>query len=134
LPEQKKSPWKFSGQSSAVREREKNDGGTDMEKLCHVTVVKKANIYFDGKVTSRTIQFKDGNRKTLGIILPGQYEFGTEDKEHMEVLAGEIDVLLPGSEEWASYEAGQTFDIPANCRFQVSVNEVSDYCCSYIKE
>lgn len=105
-----------------------------MDKLTHVTVVKKANIYFDGKVTSRTVLLEDGNRKTLGIILPGQYEFGTEDREHMEVLAGRIDVLLPGSKAWASYAAGQAFDIPANCRFQVSADTVSDYCCSYIKE
>lgn len=105
-----------------------------MEEFNHVTVVKKANIYFDGKVTSRTVLFEDGNRKTLGIILPGRYEFGTEDKEHMKVLAGRIDVLLPGCDAWASYGAGQTFDIPAHCKFQVSADVVSDYCCSYIKE
>jgi uncharacterized protein YaiE (UPF0345 family) len=105
-----------------------------MDKLENVTAVKKANVYFGGNVTSRTIFLEDGRRKTLGIILPGQYEFGTEDKEHMEVLAGKLNILLPGSETWASFETGQTFDIPANCKFKVSVNEVSDYCCSYIKE
>ena len=105
-----------------------------MEELKCVTVIKKANIYFDGRVTSRTVLLEDGNRKTLGIILPGQYEFGTEDREHMEVLVGRIDVLLPDSTAWASYETGQAFDIPAHCRFQVSADMVSDYCCSYIKE
>lgn len=105
-----------------------------MDQFKNVTVVKKANVYFDGKVTSRTILLEDGTRKTLGIILPGQYEFGTEDKEHMEVLAGKLNVLLPGTETWASFDAGQSFDIPANSRFKISANEVSDYCCSYIKE
>lgn len=105
-----------------------------MDRLENVIVVKKANVYFAGKVTSRTILLEDGTRKTLGIILPGQYEFGTEDKEHMEVLAGKLSVLLPGSETWASFEARQTFEIPANCKFKVSANEVSDYCCSYQKE
>lgn len=105
-----------------------------MDRFENVTAVKKANVYFDGKVTSRTVIFEDGTRKTLGIMLPGQYEFGTGDKEQMEVLAGKMNVMLPGSEEWVTFEAGQTFEIPANCSFKVSVEEVSDYCCSYIKE
>jgi uncharacterized protein YaiE (UPF0345 family) len=51
----------------------------------NVNVVREANIYFDGKVTSRTVIFKDGSKKTLGILLPGDYEFGTKEKEIMEV-------------------------------------------------
>lgn len=105
-----------------------------MDKFDNVTVVKKANIYYDGKVTSRTVLFGDGTRKTLGIILPGEYEFGTADKEIMEVLAGKLNVLLPGNKAWQSFAAGQTFEVPANSKFRVSADEVSDYCCSYIKE
>ena len=105
-----------------------------MNQFENVTVVKKANIYFGGKVTSRTIFLADGARKTLGVILPGEYEFDTADQEHMEVLAGKLSVLLPGSETWVSFAAGQTFDIPANSKFKVSAVEVADYCCSYIKE
>ncbi|MPN29949.1 Pyrimidine/purine nucleoside phosphorylase [bioreactor metagenome] len=105
-----------------------------MDRFENVTAMKKANIYFEGKVTSRTLFLKDGSRKTLGIILPGQYEFGTGDKENMEVLAGVIKVLLPDSNTWVSYEAGKSFDVPANSTFQISVDQVSDYCCSYIKE
>lgn len=85
-------------------------------------------------MTSRTLFLGDGARITLEIILPGQYEFSTENKEHMEVLAGKLNVLLPGNEVWASFEAGQIFDIPANCKFKIAVDEVSDYCCSYINE
>lgn len=105
-----------------------------MDTFENVSVVKKANVYFEGKVTSRTVLFADGTRKTLGIILPGEYEFGTGDKERMEVLAGVISVLLPDSKQWVSYEAGHSFEIPANSVFHISVDQVSDYCCSYIKE
>jgi uncharacterized protein YaiE (UPF0345 family) len=98
----------------------------------NVSVVKKANIYFDGKVTSRTVIFNDGTRKTLGIMMPGEYEFGTEAKEVMEVLAGKLTVLLPGESEWQAFVEGQTFEVPANSKFKLIVENVSDYCCSYI--
>jgi purine/pyrimidine-nucleoside phosphorylase len=105
-----------------------------MDKFENVSVVKKANIYFDGRVTSRTVLFTDGSKKTLGIILPGEYEFGTGDKEHMEILAGELKALLPGKVKWESFKAGRSFDIPANSKFKVSADELTDYCCSYIKD
>lgn len=104
-----------------------------MDKFENVTVVKKANIYFDGKVTSRTVLFPDGTRKTLGIMMPGEYEFGTAEKEIMEVLGGKLKVLLPGSNDWDNYCEGQTFEVDANSKFKLVVDEVSDYCCSYIK-
>ncbi len=105
-----------------------------MDNFTNVTVVKKANIYFKGNVTSRTVLFEDGTRKTLGIILPGEYEFGTADRERMEVLAGILKALLPGGKKWESFGPGQAFEIPANSKFKVAADEVSDYCCSYIKE
>lgn len=105
-----------------------------MDKFENVTIIKKANIYFEGKVTSRTVVFGDGSKKTLGMMQPGQYEFATGDKEEMEILAGKIRVLLPQSGEWQAFEAGQTFAVPANCKFQVAMEELVDYCCSYIKE
>jgi uncharacterized protein YaiE (UPF0345 family) len=105
-----------------------------MSKLENVTIIKEANVYYDGKVTSRTVLFEDGTRKTLGIILPGEYEFGTEDRERMEVLAGKLTVLLPGSSEWVSYTEGQAFEVPAHSSFKVTAEGVADYCCSYSKE
>lgn len=102
-----------------------------MEQFENVTVVKKANIYFQGKVTSRTIMFSNGEKKTLGIMMPGEYEFGTEKKELMEVLAGKLEVLLPGSHEWTVFSEGQCFEVPANSKFKLVVKEISDYCCSY---
>lgn len=97
-----------------------------------VTIVKAANIYFDGKVTSRTVKFNDGTTKTLGIMLPGEYDFGTEAAELMEILAGDLEVKLQGSENWRSVSGGESFDVPANSRFQLEVTSVVDYCCSYL--
>ena len=105
-----------------------------MDKFDKVSIVKKANSYFEGKVTSRTVLFADGEKKTLGIMMPGKYEFGTDDKEEMEILAGKMQVLLPSSNEWINIKEGQTFEVPANSKFKLLVEEVSDYCCSYIKE
>ncbi len=104
-----------------------------MSEFTNVTIVKKANVYFDGKVTSRTIVFADGNTKTLGVMLPGEYEFGTGDKELMEILAGDLDVLLPGATEWKTFGAGTAFEVPANSKFSLKVRTLADYCCSFIK-
>ncbi|MGC9387324.1 MAG: pyrimidine/purine nucleoside phosphorylase [Hydrogenovibrio sp.] len=103
-----------------------------MSQFENVTAVKAANIYYDGKVTSRTLLFADGTRKTLGILLPGDYEFGTEAAEMMEMLAGEVEVLLPGETEWRAVSAGETFEVPANAKFGIQVKTVADYCCSYL--
>jgi len=103
-----------------------------MNDFTDVSIVKAANIYFDGKVTSRTVKFKDGTHKTLGIMMPGDYSFNTDAKEVMEILAGSMDIRLAGSDEWNSYAAGSSFEVPANSSFDLKVTEVSDYCCSYI--
>ena len=103
------------------------------DRFEQVTVVKKANVYFDGKVTSRTVWFPDGSRKTLGVMLPGSYEFGTDAAEIMEVLAGEMTVCLPGDDAWQTFKAGESFNVPANAKFQLEINCVADYCCSYCR-
>lgn len=105
-----------------------------MSEFKNVTVVREANVYFDGNVTSRTVVFPDGTRKTLGFMLPGQYEFGTDAAELMEILAGELKVRLPDSSEWKTVRAGESFNVPAASKFAVSVETVADYCCSYIAE
>jgi purine/pyrimidine-nucleoside phosphorylase len=98
-----------------------------------VTVVRKANIFFDGKVSSRTVIFPDGSKKTLGIMLPGEYEFGTAEKEIMEIQSGEMDVQLPGSLEWQTFTGGSSFEVPADSKFRLKVRSIADYCCSFIK-
>jgi uncharacterized protein YaiE (UPF0345 family) len=104
-----------------------------MADFKNVTVVQKANIYFDGKVTSRTVLFPDGSKKTLGIMLPGDYEFSTGDREIMTILAGELDVRLPGQSGWKSVRGGESFEVPANAKFGLKVKLVTDYCCSYLR-
>ena len=101
------------------------------DKFENVTVVKKANVYFDGKVTSRTVLFADGTRKTLGFMMPGEYEFDTGSREVMEMLSGEMDVLLPGRKDWQTFTAGQSFAVPANATFKLKLEKAVDYCCSY---
>ena len=97
----------------------------------NVTIIKKANVYFDGKVTSRTVLFSDGTRKTLGFMMPGEYEFSTGARELMEVLNGEMDVLLPDQSDWQTFKAGQFFEVPADSSFRLKLNGAVDYCCSY---
>ena len=104
-----------------------------MSEFNNVTIIKGANVYFDGKVTSRTVIFDDGTKKTLGIMLPGDYEFGTEEKELMEILAGDLEVLLPGNDQWQNIKGGEAFEVSANAKFSLKIKTVTDYCCSYIK-
>jgi len=118
----------------AVNEDNTSKGEQFMEQFKDVAIVKKANIYFNGQVTSRTVLFADGTKKTLGIMLPGEYEFGTAAAEVMEILAGKADVLLPGQSEWQNYQEGDVFQVPANSKFQLKVQTVVDYCCSYIEK
>jgi uncharacterized protein YaiE (UPF0345 family) len=107
--------------------------GQAMSEFKNVTVVREANIYFDGKVTSRTVMFADGSKKTLGVMLPGEYEFGTGDKEIMDILSGDLDVLLPGERTWKPIKGGESFEVASNSRFKLKVRMLSDYCCSFIK-
>ncbi len=103
-----------------------------MSKFKNVTVVKAANVYFDGKVTSRVVEFDSGEIKTLGIMLPGEYRFGTEKKEIMEIQSGTVEIKLPGSQAWVTIVGGESFEVEANAAFDIKVIEVTDYCCSYI--
>jgi purine/pyrimidine-nucleoside phosphorylase len=104
-----------------------------MSEFKNITIVKKANIYFDGKVTSRTLVFPDGSKKTLGIMLPGEYEFNTAEKEIMEIFAGDLEVLLPGSTAWKTIREGETFEVPPQSKFNLKIKTLTDYCCSFIQ-
>jgi uncharacterized protein YaiE (UPF0345 family) len=103
-----------------------------MEEFKNVTVFKRANVYFEGRVTSRTVLFGDGTRKTLGIMLPGEYEFGTGNREIIEILVGDLEIFLPGSSGWKAVKAGESFEVPANSKFKLIIKTITDYCCSYL--
>ncbi len=99
----------------------------------NVTVTREANIYFNGQVTSRTIHFADGSSKTLGIMQPGEYTFDTQAAELMEIMKGQLEVLIAGTDTWKTICSGQSFDVPANSSFQLKVATLTDYCCSFLK-
>ncbi|MAX24653.1 MAG: hypothetical protein CMJ19_09135 [Phycisphaeraceae bacterium] len=98
----------------------------------NVSVNPKANVYYDGKVVSFTINFEDGSRKTMGLIYPGEYNFGTEAAENMAITDGTCKVKVKGESEWTVYEGGQAFDVPANSSFDIVVESgIAQYVCSY---
>ncbi|MBO2943432.1 pyrimidine/purine nucleoside phosphorylase [Paenibacillus sp. F411] len=102
-----------------------------MSQFNQVSVQKEANIYYDGQVTSRTVILENGEKVTLGIMLPGSYEFGTDGPEIMEILSGDLKVLLPGEESWMEIQGQATFHVPAKASFKLEIRKVTDYCCSY---
>lgn len=103
------------------------------EEFSNVTIIKKANIYFDGGVTSRIVIFPDGSRKTLGIMQPGEYKFDTAEPEIMAIISGELEVLLPGESAWRPVKGGEQFKVPGQAAFCLKIKKVTDYCCSFVR-
>jgi hypothetical protein len=98
-----------------------------------VTAVTKANIYFDGRVVSHSILFADQSKKTLGLIYPGHYHFGTDKAERMDIIAGQCSVKLDGPSAVKTYAAGDTFEVPAKSGFDIDVKaSICEYVCSYL--
>jgi uncharacterized protein YaiE (UPF0345 family) len=98
----------------------------------NVSVVCKANVYFDGKVVSHTVLFQDQSKKTIGIIYPGQYTFNTGVPEVMEIVAGACRVKVKGEQEWKAYGAGAAFKVPGNSGFDIAVDSgVAEYVCAF---
>ena len=105
-----------------------------MDKFKDVNVDKLANIYFKGNVISRNIFFKNGSRKTLGVMLPGKYEFNTKARELMEITSGKLSLKLQNNDEWKLIKDGMDFNIPKNSSFKVEVLELVNYTCSYFND
>ena len=99
----------------------------------NVTAVAKANVYFDGRVVSHSILFPDGSRKTLGLIYPGKFHFGTDQAERMEIVAGACEVKLDGQAPVTHHGASQAFDVPAKSGFEIEVKSgICEYICSFL--
>jgi len=96
-----------------------------------VSVIKQANIYFDGKCVSHTVIFADGSKKTIGVIFPSSLTFNTGAPEIMELNAGTCRIRLKGETEWKSYEGGQRFDVPGNSSFDIETVTTLDYVCHF---
>ena len=102
-----------------------------MSQFDEVSVIKQANVYFDGKCVSHTVQFADGTKKTVGVIMPSSLTFNTGVPEIMEGVAGSCKVRLKGEAEWAHYGAGQSFEVPGNSSFDIICAEPYHYVCHF---
>ena len=103
------------------------------ESFHGVTALTKANVYFEGKVTSHTLLFPDGSKKTLGLIYPGQFHFGTDKAERMEIVSGECRVRIDGQTLHDSHAAGAVFNVPACSGFDIEVEQgICQYICSFL--
>jgi purine/pyrimidine-nucleoside phosphorylase len=104
-------------------------------EFTNVTVQAKANVYFEGRVISHTVILPGDERKTVGVILPGSYYFGTKQAERMEIIEGESEIVLDGDSATRKYSAGQAFNVPSNSGFTITVsNEPCHYICSFLAE
>lgn len=104
-----------------------------MSTFTNATVEAKANVYFDGNVVSHTIITADGERKTIGLIYPGSYHFGTAAPERMEIISGNCEVVLDGSTGNLDIDTGSTFDVPGNSGFQITVKDcICEYICTFL--
>ena len=99
-----------------------------------VTVLTRANIYFDGKVVSHTVQFADGSKKTLGLIYPGEFRFNTDAPELMQIIDGACRARLAGKESWTNHATGGSFNVPGKSHFDIAVDSgIAQYICSFEK-
>jgi uncharacterized protein YaiE (UPF0345 family) len=102
-----------------------------MTQFDRVSVVKKANVYFDGKCVSHTVLFPDGSRKSVGVIFPSKLTFKTGAPEIMEINGGACRVKLPGSADWRTVGAGERFEVPGDASFEIETLETLDYVCHF---
>ncbi len=102
-------------------------------EFSNVTAVAKANVYFEGRVVSHTILLADGAKKTLGLIYPGEYHFGTAAAERMEIVDGACEVTLDGETTTSAYGPGTAFDVADNSGFTIRVKDgICQYVCSFL--
>jgi len=101
-------------------------------KLEKVNVVLKANVYFEGKVVSHTLELAEGTKKSVGVIYPGSFTFNTGVPETMEIIAGACRVRLAGENAWKNVSAGEKFEVPGKSSFDIAVETgLAEYLCSY---
>lgn len=101
------------------------------DRFDQVSVVKQANVYFDGRCVSHTLHFPDGSRKSVGVILPARLSFTTAAPEVMEIIAGHCRVRLAGATHWQDYAPGDSFSVPADSGFDIEAQEAVHYVCHF---
>lgn len=97
-----------------------------------VDVKKLVNIYYDGKVQSRTIRYIDGEVQTLGVYLPGDFEFHSDGAEKVVITSGCAEVFFPNDKNWRQIKSGETYDVPADTVFKVRCSEITEYICDFL--
>ena len=102
-----------------------------MSQYDNVSIVKKANVYFDGKCVSHTVVLADGTKKTVGVIMPSSLTFNTGAPEIMEGVGGSCRVKLKGESEWKACGDGQSFNVPGNSSFEIACDEPYHYVCHF---
>ena len=102
-----------------------------MSQFDNVSVVKQANVYFDGRCVSHTVVLADGARKTVGVILPSSLTFNTGAPEVMEGVGGSCRVRLKGENEWTTRGDGQSFTVPGDSSFEIACDEPYHYVCHF---
>ena len=88
------------------------------------------NEYFNGKVKSIALEGKT-LPATVGVMAAGEYAFGTDCKELMTVVSGELSVQLPGEEQWTTFVNGQSFEVESKSSFKVKALCDTAYFCEY---
>ncbi|MCF7913495.1 MAG: pyrimidine/purine nucleoside phosphorylase [Candidatus Cloacimonetes bacterium] len=90
----------------------------------------KVNEYYNGKVKSLAFDTQEGPA-TIGVMAPGEYEFGTSTIEHMTITSGEMQVMQPGESTWKTYKPFETFIVAENVKFKVKLTSNTSYLCLY---
>jgi len=90
----------------------------------------KTNEYFGGNVKSIAFGMPDGPA-TVGVMAPGEYDFGTSSVEYITVISGELTVMLPGETVWTSYKPFEKFAVDKDVTFKVRVLADTSYLCLY---
>ena len=102
-----------------------------MSDTIAASIRTRANVYFDGKCVSHSIELADGSKKSVGVILPAQLTFTTGAPEVMEVVEGRCRVRLAGSDAWTDYGGGQRFEVPGQSSFDIEVAQTLHYVCHF---
>lgn len=102
-----------------------------MPPIQNAKINPRANVYFDGKCVSHSIELADGSKKSVGVILPSTLTFNTGAPEVMEIVEGNCRVRLAGSDTWVSYGEGQSFKVPGNSSFDIDVAQALHYVCHF---
>ena len=102
-----------------------------MDPISDVAVFPQANVYFDGRCISHTIETRDGERKSVGVILPSSLNFATAAPERIDIVSGRCRVKISESDDWKDYAAGETFSVAGDSSFDIEVSETLHYVCHF---